>query len=396
MDLVAASTYGAWIVSPKALKASAGTRSTSRRASTRGRARTPSPTTRPGDEVVLKKYDEYWNDEAAGTYETIDISITPDAVTAQQMLTSGEVDYATSVPAGEPRAARVDRRLRDPGLQLAVQLRRALQHHCARRWTTRRSARRSPTRCRTTTSSRWVPRATARRATGRCRRASSRTPRTCRCTSRTSTRPQQLLAESRPRGRVQPDPDLRLGEPRRGAVRPADQGRVREDRCRGRRPRPALQPAVGEGQGRPGERAGHLRRLLLADLQRRRRGQPLLAVPLQRRAVLQPQLLEERSSTTQLVDEAGTAHRQRPGRGPGEVRGSHGHPVRRGARRVPVRRPRHQRGTEGPLGRDRTTRTTRSRCSSPPSSPPDPVGHLVPPRPGAPPTPRKLSACSAS
>ena len=49
--------------------------------------------------MVLKRYDEYWNDEAAGTYKTIDISITPDAITAQQMLTSGEVDYATSVPA---------------------------------------------------------------------------------------------------------------------------------------------------------------------------------------------------------------------------------------------------------------------------------------------------------
>ena len=34
----------------------------------------------------------------AATYPTVDISITSDAVTAQQMLTTGEVDYSTSVP----------------------------------------------------------------------------------------------------------------------------------------------------------------------------------------------------------------------------------------------------------------------------------------------------------
>ena len=98
MDLVAASTYGAWIVSPKALKASAKDETYFEEGIDAGSGPYTVADYVPGDEIVLQKYDEYWNDDAAGTYETIDISITPDAVTAQQMLTSGEVDYATSVP----------------------------------------------------------------------------------------------------------------------------------------------------------------------------------------------------------------------------------------------------------------------------------------------------------
>ena len=99
MDLVAASTYGAWIVSPKALKASAGDEKYFEKGIDAGSGPYTIADYTPGNEVVLKRYDEYWNDGAAGTYKTIDISITPDAITAQQMLTSGEVDYATSVPA---------------------------------------------------------------------------------------------------------------------------------------------------------------------------------------------------------------------------------------------------------------------------------------------------------
>ena len=98
MDLIAASTYGAWIVSPKALKASAGDEKYFEDGIDAGSGPYTVADYKAGDEVVLEKYDDYWNDEAAGTYETIDVSITPDAVTAQQMLTSGEVDYATSVP----------------------------------------------------------------------------------------------------------------------------------------------------------------------------------------------------------------------------------------------------------------------------------------------------------
>ena len=52
----------------------------------------------PGEKVVLKKYQDYWNTDAAATYDTVDVAITSDAVTAQQMLTAGEVKYSTRIP----------------------------------------------------------------------------------------------------------------------------------------------------------------------------------------------------------------------------------------------------------------------------------------------------------
>ena len=93
--------------------------------------------------------------------------------------------------------------------------------------------------------------------------------------------------------RLQPRPHLRRRERGRGAVRTADQGRVQEDRRHGERQVAALQPAVEAREGRPEQGAGHLPAPLLADLQRRRVRQPVVAVPLEQEAVLQPQLHQE-------------------------------------------------------------------------------------------------------
>ncbi|MGH3704309.1 MAG: ABC transporter substrate-binding protein [Agromyces sp.] len=98
MDLVAASTYGAWIVSPKALEASAADEQYFEAGIDAGTGPYTVKSYTPGEKVVLESYDEYWNADAAPHYDIIDIAITPDAVTAQQMLTSGEVDLATSLP----------------------------------------------------------------------------------------------------------------------------------------------------------------------------------------------------------------------------------------------------------------------------------------------------------
>ena len=98
MDLVASSTYGAWIVAPSALKASAKDEKYFQDGIDAGTGPYTLSSYKPGSKVVLTKYDDYWDTEAAATYPTVDISITSDAVTAQQMLTTGEVDYSTSVP----------------------------------------------------------------------------------------------------------------------------------------------------------------------------------------------------------------------------------------------------------------------------------------------------------
>ncbi|MGO3148083.1 MAG: ABC transporter substrate-binding protein [Leucobacter sp.] len=98
MDLIAASTYGAWIVDPEALAASKDDETYFEEGTDAGTGPYTVADYTPGKEVVLEAYDEYWNAEGAPHYTTVDIAITPDAVTAQQMLTAGEIDLATTLP----------------------------------------------------------------------------------------------------------------------------------------------------------------------------------------------------------------------------------------------------------------------------------------------------------
>ncbi|MEU9347951.1 ABC transporter substrate-binding protein [Streptomyces sp. NPDC048278] len=99
MDLIASSTYGAWIVSPKALNAAAKDKTYY---NTKGVDGGTGPyrmaSYRAGKEMVLTRAASYWNTARAATYKTVDVQITADTVTAQQMLTAGEVDLSTSVP----------------------------------------------------------------------------------------------------------------------------------------------------------------------------------------------------------------------------------------------------------------------------------------------------------
>ncbi|HZW42552.1 MAG TPA: ABC transporter substrate-binding protein, partial [Agromyces sp.] len=87
-----------WIVSPKALEASADDESYFEQGIDAGTGAYTLKSYTPGEKVVLESYDGYWNEDAAPHYDIVDIAITPDAVTAQQMLTSGEVDLATNLP----------------------------------------------------------------------------------------------------------------------------------------------------------------------------------------------------------------------------------------------------------------------------------------------------------
>ncbi|MGR0220848.1 ABC transporter substrate-binding protein [Agromyces sp. ZXT2-6] len=98
MDLIAASTYGAWIVSPAALAAAADDEQYFEAGIDAGSGPYTVGDYTPGEQVVLEAFDDYWNADAAPHYDIVDISITPDAVTAQQMLTAGEVDLATNLP----------------------------------------------------------------------------------------------------------------------------------------------------------------------------------------------------------------------------------------------------------------------------------------------------------
>lgn len=98
VDLIVSSTYGAWIVAPSALKAVGQDDKYFESGVDAGTGPYTLESYTPGEKVVLKKFDDYWNSDEPATYETVDIAITADAVTAQQMLTAGEVKYSTQIP----------------------------------------------------------------------------------------------------------------------------------------------------------------------------------------------------------------------------------------------------------------------------------------------------------
>lgn len=98
MDLIAASTYAAWIVEPSALEASKDDEDYFEAGIDAGSGPFTVASYRPGAEVVLEAAENYWNADNQPYYDTVSVQITPDAVTAQQMLTANEVDLATNVP----------------------------------------------------------------------------------------------------------------------------------------------------------------------------------------------------------------------------------------------------------------------------------------------------------
>ncbi len=98
VDLIASSTYGAWIVAPSMLEESAKDEKFFESGVDGGTGPFTLASYTAGEKVVLERYDEYWNEERMPAYETVDVAITSDAVTAQQMLTTGEVAFSTQVP----------------------------------------------------------------------------------------------------------------------------------------------------------------------------------------------------------------------------------------------------------------------------------------------------------
>ena len=96
MDLICSSTYGAWIISPKALAAGIKDSKYYDSGVDGGSGPYTLQSYKPGSEVVLSAYNKYWGDKP--TYSIIDALIVADAITAQQMMTSGQVNWATSIP----------------------------------------------------------------------------------------------------------------------------------------------------------------------------------------------------------------------------------------------------------------------------------------------------------
>ena len=98
VDLIASSEDGAWIVCPAALAARAKDANYFESGKDCGTGPYELASYKAGSQVVLKAYPQYWGGWSGSRYQNVAIEITPEAIVQQQMLTSGQVDLALSVP----------------------------------------------------------------------------------------------------------------------------------------------------------------------------------------------------------------------------------------------------------------------------------------------------------
>ncbi len=98
VDLIASSLYGAWIVSPKALDAVAADEAYFETGIEAGTGPYMLDSYTPDQEVVFKKYDNYWGGWSPDNYDIVLNMIVPEATTQQQLLEGGEIDLASTIP----------------------------------------------------------------------------------------------------------------------------------------------------------------------------------------------------------------------------------------------------------------------------------------------------------
>lgn len=99
VDVAASSMYGAWIVAPRALAASARDEGWFEQGRDAGTGPYAIDEYTPGKQVVLRAFPDYWGGFQDGRqFSTVNVQITADAVAQQQMLQSGQVDVASSLP----------------------------------------------------------------------------------------------------------------------------------------------------------------------------------------------------------------------------------------------------------------------------------------------------------
>ena len=100
IDLIAASTYAAWMVSPKALEAAAADDGYFESGISAGTGPYMLELFVPDTEVLLTRFADYWGGwDDVDHYEKVLVTITPEAVDQQQALDGGQVDLALRVPA---------------------------------------------------------------------------------------------------------------------------------------------------------------------------------------------------------------------------------------------------------------------------------------------------------
>ena len=98
LDLIASSLYGAWIVSPKALKAAEENPDYFEQGVDAGTGPYMLESYMPDQEILFTKYDDYWGGWDDKKFDKVLVQIVPEAITQQQMLEGGEVDLVTRIP----------------------------------------------------------------------------------------------------------------------------------------------------------------------------------------------------------------------------------------------------------------------------------------------------------
>ena len=98
LDLIAASLYDAWIVSPKALAAAAANKNYWDAGVEAGTGPYMLESYTPDKELVFTKNPDYWGGWQPGQFDKVVVEIVADAVTQQQMLEGGQVDLVTRMP----------------------------------------------------------------------------------------------------------------------------------------------------------------------------------------------------------------------------------------------------------------------------------------------------------
>ena len=95
MELIAGSTYAAWIYSPKAVEAAAKDDKYFEKGVEAGTGPYMLESYTAGKEVVLTQFGDYWGGwKDKPHFDKVIVSITPEIVTQQQMLEGGQVDLA--------------------------------------------------------------------------------------------------------------------------------------------------------------------------------------------------------------------------------------------------------------------------------------------------------------
>jgi ABC-type transport system substrate-binding protein len=98
MELIAGSTYGAWIVSPNALDAAAADETYFEAGVEAGTGPWMLESFTPDEEILLTQFPEYWGGWDGERSDKVLLSIVPEAVQQQLLLEGGEVDLATRLP----------------------------------------------------------------------------------------------------------------------------------------------------------------------------------------------------------------------------------------------------------------------------------------------------------